>query len=117
MGDQASLAYLWRARCRGNLHAGFGGRDGETGRPERPVPRSVPTLLLPVCYGFRPKRLATQAVERLRMDFIEGRVFVVEFDIRNLFGEIDHDRLLFEVGRRISDRRVRKLLRLSLQAV
>ncbi|MEV0405995.1 hypothetical protein [Actinoallomurus sp. NPDC050550] len=51
------------------------------------------------------------------MDFIEGRVFVVEFDIRNLFGEIDHDRLLFEVGRRISDRRVRKLLRLSLQAV
>ena len=69
-----------------------------------------------VSYGFRPKRSATQAMERLRVGFIEGVTHVVEFDIGNFFGEIEHDRLLGLVGVRVSDRRVLKLLRLWLDA-
>jgi RNA-directed DNA polymerase len=71
---------------------------------------------LPCSFGFRPRRSATDALERLRVGFIEGSHFVFEADIRDFFGQIDHERLLSLVGQRVSDRRVLKLLRQWLRA-
>jgi RNA-directed DNA polymerase len=53
---------------------------------------------LPVSFGFRPRRSATQAAEELRKGFIGGHRWVVEFDIGDFFGSIDHERLLARVS-------------------
>lgn len=67
-------------------------------------------------YGFRPKRSATQALETLRVRGARGGNHVLDADICDYFGCIDHVKLMVLVERRISDRRVLKLLRQWLAA-
>jgi group II intron reverse transcriptase/maturase len=71
---------------------------------------------LPCSYGFRPKRNATMALETLRKLGAKGGHHVLDADIRDYFGSIDHEKLMLLVRRRISDRRVLKLLRQWLEA-
>jgi len=67
-------------------------------------------------YGFRPRRSATQALETIRKTANGGCNHVLDADIRDYFGSIDHGLLMERVKRRVCDRRVLKLLRKWLQA-
>lgn len=68
-------------------------------------------------FGFRPKRSAKQAIERIHKTVNYGRVYwVVDVDITGYFNNIPHDKLLKLVEQRVSDRRVLKLIRKWLTA-
>jgi RNA-directed DNA polymerase len=71
---------------------------------------------LPCSYGFRPRRGATSALETIRKLGATGTNHVLDADIRDYFGSIDHEKLLALVSRRVSDRRVLKLLKQWLRA-
>jgi len=71
---------------------------------------------LPCSYGFRPKRGATSALETIRKLGATGANHVLDADIRDYFGSIDHEKLLMLLSRRVSDRRVLKLLKQWLRA-
>ena len=66
-------------------------------------------------YGFRPKRSAQQAVAEVKKALITGW-WVVDADIQGYFDTIDPTKLMSLLKRRISDRRVLKLIRQWLEA-
>ena len=67
-------------------------------------------------YGFRPQRSAHQAMEQLRVGVNRGGSWVVDADIQAFFDRIDHGVLMRLVEKRISDRRMLKLIKQMLEA-
>lgn len=112
------------------VHIPKPGRPGQT-RPlgiptvaDRVVMAAAKIVLEPVfeadflafSFGFRPKRSAHMAVEAIRVGANRRNDWVLDADIKACFDEIDHDALMAEIGRRVVDRQMVKLLRCWLRA-
>jgi RNA-directed DNA polymerase len=67
-------------------------------------------------YGFRPGRSAHQAVAQAQQYMREGHRWVVDIDLEKFFDRVNHDKLMGRVARRITDKRVLKLIRAFLNA-
>lgn len=67
-------------------------------------------------FGFRPKRNQHQALEVIRKACNNRGNYVLDADIKGYFNNINHDKLMQLVEKRINDRRVLKLIRKWLEA-
>src|SRR6516165_10369890 len=67
-------------------------------------------------YGFRPGRSAHQAVAQAQSYVAEGYEWVVDIDLEKSFDRVNHDILMDRVARRISDKRLLRLIRAYLNA-
>jgi RNA-directed DNA polymerase len=65
-------------------------------------------------YGFRPGRNVSDAVARVLEYRRQGDLFVVDADIADCFGALDHQLLLQLVASRIKDKRLLALIRMWL---
>jgi RNA-directed DNA polymerase len=67
-------------------------------------------------YGFRPGRSAHQAVGKAQQYIAEGYRWVVDLDLEKFFDRVNHDRLMAKIAKRVSDKRMLKLIRTFLTA-
>ena len=67
-------------------------------------------------FGFRPGRSAHQAVLRAKSYVEEGYRWVVDVDLEKFFDRVNHDVLMGRLAKRITDKRILRLIRRYLQA-
>ena len=103
------------------------GKVRELGIPtvvDRMIQQALLEVLTPIfeaqfsdaSYGFRPGRSAHQAVKRAQGYVAEGYGWVMDLDLERFFDRVNHDMLMARVARRVTDKRVLKLIRGYLNA-
>jgi RNA-directed DNA polymerase len=70
----------------------------------------------PGSFGYRPKRTAHEAVDRVARAIVQEKTRIIDIDLRSYFDNVRHDRLLAKVARRVDDAEVLHLLKLMLKA-
>lgn len=70
---------------------------------------------LPASFGFRPGRQTLDALEAVRKTANNGRDWVLDCDLSDAFGSIDHKALMVQLSRRVVDRQMLKLIRAWLR--
>ena len=70
----------------------------------------------PGSLGYRPKKSAHAAIQRVAKAILEGKTYVIDFDLRSYFDTVKHHIVLEKVARRVDDDAVLWLLKLLLNA-
>jgi len=67
-------------------------------------------------YGYRPKRRAHEAVNRVSEAVVQNKTMVIDLDLEAYFDNVRHDILLGKVAQRVDDDSIMRLLKLILKA-
>ena len=67
-------------------------------------------------FGYRPKKEAGEAVNRVKEAIVRGKTHVIDLDLKAYFDTVRHDILLRKVAERVDDDKVMRLLKLILKA-
>jgi RNA-directed DNA polymerase len=67
-------------------------------------------------YGYRPKRSAHAAIDRVAEAVVKNKTRVIDLDLKAYFDNVRHDILLNKVAERVNDDKVMRLLKLILKA-
>ncbi len=67
-------------------------------------------------FGYRPRRSTKDALRKIWNEIEAGAEWIVDADLSNFFGTVDHEKLLALVAKQISDGRVLRLIRSMLKA-
>ena len=67
-------------------------------------------------YGYRPRRSAHEAVDRVAQAIVQGLTRIIDLDLRAYFDNVQHSLLLEKVARRVQDTSVMRLLKMILKS-
>jgi group II intron reverse transcriptase/maturase len=67
-------------------------------------------------FGYRRGRSAKDALRKVWRELQEGNEWIVDADLRDFFGSVNHEKLLTLVAQRVADGRVLRLIRSILEA-
>ena len=91
---------------------------------DRMIQQAIAQVLSPIfekefsrySYGFRPGCNAHQAIEQAQYYINEGYKVVVDIDLEKFFDRVNHDKLMYLLAKRITDKRLLKLIRAYLES-
>ncbi len=67
-------------------------------------------------FGYRRGRSTHDALRKVWKEIQDGRAWIVDADLKDFFGSVDHEKLLTLVAQRLSDGRVLRLIQATLKA-